>query len=265
MFDPLEMQQPIAVEVKNVAQSFRVIHERADTVREVFARYFQSRTSYHDFLALSDVSFTLEKGKMLGILGRNGSGKSTLLKVIAGVYRPTAGSVKLHGTVAPLLELGAGMQGELTGRQNIILNGLLLGYSKREMQMRERAIIDFAEIGDFIDSPVKQYSSGMYMRLAFAVATEVDPDILIVDEILTVGDFAFAQKCLNRLNQFREAGKTILFVTHSLGQVSDYCDRAIVLQSGRVGFDGKPDEAIEFYKAISTSEEVAEAAVTHML
>lgn len=259
------MQQPVAVAVRNITQSFRVIHERPDTVREVFARLFQSRTSYHDFLALRDVSFTLEKGKMLGILGRNGSGKSTLLKVIAGVYRPSSGSVELHGTVAPLLELGAGMQGELTGRQNIILNGLLLGYSKREMRMREQAIVDFADIGDFIDAPVKQYSTGMYMRLAFAVATEVDPDILIVDEILSVGDFAFGQKCLNRLHQFRQAGKTILFVTHSLQQVLDHCDHAIVLESGNVAFDGKPDDAIEAYKTISAPAEVAEAAVTHML
>jgi ABC-type polysaccharide/polyol phosphate transport system ATPase subunit len=265
MSERLEMQQPIAVMVRNVTQSFRVIHERPDTVREVFARFFQSRTSYHEFLAIRDVSFALERGKMLGVLGRNGSGKSTLLKVIAGVYRPTSGSVELHGSVAPLLELGAGMQPELTGRQNIILNGLLLGYSKREMRMREPAIIDFADIGDFIDAPVKQYSSGMYMRLAFSIATEVDPDILIVDEILAVGDFAFSQKCLSRLEQFRQAGKTILFVTHSLQQVMDYCDRAIVLNAGCVAFDGHTDEAIEFYRSISTPAEAAEAAVTHIL
>jgi ABC-type polysaccharide/polyol phosphate transport system ATPase subunit len=256
------MLQPAAVTVKNVTQSFRVIHERPDTVRELFARFFQSRTSYQDFLAISDVSFTLEKGHMLGILGRNGSGKSTLLKVIAGVYKPSSGSVQLNGSIAPLLELGAGMQPELTGRQNIILNGLLLGYSKREMRMREQAIIDFADVGDFIDAPVKQYSSGMYMRLAFAVATEVDPDILIVDEILAVGDFAFSQKCLERLRQFRQAGKTILFVSHSAQQVLDYCDRALVLNCGSVVFDGTADEAVKFYKGISApAEAVVEAFI----
>lgn len=258
MSEFLRVRQPVAVTVKNVTQRFRVIHERPDTVREVFSRFFQNKTSYHDFLAVNDISFTLEKGSMMGILGRNGSGKSTLLKVIAGVYRPTSGSVELHGTVAPLLELGAGMQGELTGRQNIILNGLLLGYSKREMRQREQAIVDFAEIGDFIDAPVKQYSSGMYMRLAFAVATEVDPDILIVDEILAVGDLPFAQKCLHRLRQFREAGKTILFVTHSPQQVLDYCDRALVLQTGTLAFEGKPDEAVEFYQTISAPLEAEE-------
>src|SRR5262249_33259925 len=153
-------------------------------------------------------------GEMVGIIGRNGSGKSTLLKVVAGVYRPTAGRVDVKGSIAPLIELGAGFHHELTGRENILINGLLLGLSKREVQEREAQIIEFAELGDFIDAPIKQYSSGMYMRLAFAVATEVDPDILLIDEILAVGDGAFQGKCFDRIRRFRDDGKTILFVSH---------------------------------------------------
>ncbi len=156
---------------------------------------------------------------MLALIGRNGSGKSTLLKIIAGVYRPTVGKVEVVGAIAPLIELGAGFHHELTGRENILLNGLLMGYSKREMLEREQSIIDFAEIGDFIDAPVKQYSSGMYMRLAFSVATEVDPEILLIDEILAVGDLPFQEKCFERIRNFRQAGKTIMLVTHAMSQV----------------------------------------------
>ena len=192
---------------------------------------------------------------MVGLIGRNGSGKSTLLKIIAGVYKPTSGRVEVHGAIAPLIELGAGFHGELTGRENVLMNGLLLGFTKREMQAREGSIIDFADIGDFIDSPVKQYSSGMYTRLAFAVATEVDPDILVVDEILAVGDSAFQQKCFDRLQRFRRSGKTILFVTHSLGQVVEHCDRAIYLEKGRIVADGDPEGVVELYKAATATEQ----------
>ena len=185
---------------------------------------------------------------MVGIVGRNGSGKSTLLKIIAGVYKPSAGSVTVKGTIAPLLELGAGMHPELTGRENIILNGLMMGYSKRDMREREASIIDFADIGEFIDSPVKQYSSGMYTRLAFAVATEVNPNVLIMDEILAVGDSQFQAKCFERLQRFRLLGKTMLLVTHSLDEVVKHCDRAIVLSHGSVIFDGPPDDAIDLYR-----------------
>ena len=171
-------------------------------------------------------------GQALGIIGRNGSGKSTLLKIIAGVYKPTMGTVEVNGTLAPLIELGAGFHHELTGRENILLNGLLMGYSKREMLERQQSIIDFADIGEFIDAPVKQYSSGMYMRLAFAVATEVDPQILLVDEILAVGDIGFQEKCFERIRRFRESGKTILLVTHNMDNVQQHCDRAILIDHG---------------------------------
>ena len=236
-----------AIAIENVTQRFRVIHERPDTVRELFSKLFRKKESYHDFEAVSDVSLTIRQGEMVGIIGRNGSGKSTLLKIMAGVYIPSAGRVEVNGTIAPLIELGAGMHHELTGRENILLNGLLMGFSKREMLSRQQSIIDFADIGDFIDAPVKQYSSGMYMRLAFSVATEVDPEILLVDEILAVGDLAFQAKCFDRLRHFRESGKTILMVSHTMGPIRDYCDRAILLDKGRMVVDGSPEEAIDAY------------------
>jgi ABC-type polysaccharide/polyol phosphate transport system ATPase subunit len=245
----------IAFRLENVTQRYRVISERPDTLRELFTRFFRHNTSFHDFDALKDVSFSVERGEVVGIIGRNGSGKSTTLKIIAGVYRPTAGKVEVNGTVAPLIELGAGFHAELTGRENILLNGLLMGYSKREMQARQETIIEFAGIGDFIDAPVKQYSSGMYVRLAFAVATEVDPDILVVDEILSVGDINFQKKCFERLERFRAAGKTIVVVTHNLFEVVKLCDRAICLDKGRILFDGPADEAVERYKTAALSEE----------
>src|SRR5580658_6193357 len=207
------------IRLANVTQRFRVIHERPDTVRELFSKIFRHRSSYHDFEAVKNVSFDVPHGQAVGIIGRNGSGKSTLLKIIAGVYRPTTGTVTVNGSLAPLIELGAGFHHELTGRENILLNGLLMGYSKREMLERQQGIIEFAEIGEFIDSPVKQYSSGMYMRLAFAVAIEVDPQILVVDEILAVGDMGFQEKCFERIRRFRASGKTILLVTHNMDNI----------------------------------------------
>jgi ABC-type polysaccharide/polyol phosphate transport system ATPase subunit len=238
----------IPIRLENITQRFRVIQERPDTLRELFSTFFRHESTYHDFDAVKDVSFDVSQGQMLGLIGRNGSGKSTLLKIIAGVYRPTTGTVQVKGSVAPLIELGAGFHHELTGRENILINGLLMGYSKREMQEREQRIIDFAGIGDFIDSPVKQYSTGMYMRLAFSVATEIDPEILLIDEILAVGDAPFRQKCFDRLQAFRKAGKTIVFVTHSMEQVATHCDRAILIERGSIVAAGLPREVISIYE-----------------
>jgi ABC-type polysaccharide/polyol phosphate transport system ATPase subunit len=249
----------IAIKVEDVTRKFRVIHERPDTLRELFSKFFRHTVQYHEFDAVKNVSLTITQGEMVGIIGRNGSGKSTLLKIIAGVYKPTSGRVEVKGSIAPLLELGAGMHPELTGRENILLNGLLMGYSKKQMQEKEESIIDFAEIGDFIDSPMKQYSSGMYTRLAFAVATEVDPAILIMDEILAVGDTAFQEKCFRRIRRFREAGKTILLVTHSMSQVVEYCDRAVLLNRGSVVFDGEPERAVEMYTGAPALPELVQA------
>ena len=239
---------------------FRMIQERPDTLRELFSKAFRKKTkNYHDFAALNNVSLTVNEGEMVGILGRNGSGKSTLLKIIAGVYKPSSGTVSVKGTIAPLLELGAGMHFELTGRENIILNGLMMGYSKRDMREREASIIDFADIGEFIDAPVKQYSSGMYTRLAFAVATEVDPSVLIMDEILAVGDSQFQKKCFERLERFRSRGKTMLLVTHSLDHVVQNCDRAIVLSHGSIVYDGAPEEAADRYNEVPMAPEYSHA------
>jgi len=238
----------IAIRAENVTQRFRVIHERPDSIRELFAKFLRKPVEYHEFEAVSNVSITIRKGEMLGLIGRNGSGKSTLLKMIAGVYRPTHGSIHVEGSIAPLIELGAGMHAELTGRENIMLNGLLMGYSKRQMREREQRIIDFADIGEFINVPVKQYSTGMYMRLAFSVATEVDPDVLVIDEILAVGDYAFQQRCFERLEAFRASGKTILLVTHSVEQVVKLCDRCLLLEKGKLIFDGDPEVAAALYR-----------------
>jgi ABC-type polysaccharide/polyol phosphate transport system ATPase subunit len=245
------------IRLENVTQRFRVIQERPDTVRELFSKIFRKNTSYHDFEALKNISVEVPAGQTLGIIGRNGSGKSTLLKLIAGVYRPSKGKVTISGSIAPLIELGAGFHHELTGRENILLNGLLMGYSKREMLERQQSIIEFADIGDFIDAPVKQYSSGMYMRLAFAVATEVDPQILLVDEILAVGDAGFQEKCFERLRRFRASGKTILLVTHTMSDVQEHCERVLLLEHGSLIADGVPGEIVPMYKSLVSPEPLA--------
>ena len=244
------------VRFQNIVQRFRVIRERPDTLRETFAHLFRKRTSYYDFEALKGISFSVGDGEAVGIIGRNGSGKSTLLRVIAGVYRPSAGVVQVSGKVAPLIELGAGFHPDLTGRENIILNGLLLGLSKREIRKREEKIIDFAELGEFIDSPVKQYSSGMFMRLGFAVATEVDPDILLMDEILAVGDAAFQQKCLERIETFHRQGKTIFMVSHGAGNIRKFCQRALWIHDGVLRADGSAEEVIARYEEILQQQPV---------
>jgi|SRR5579859_208702 len=241
--------RPARVCFENVVQRFRMIRERPDTLREVFTRVFHHTSNYHDFEALRRVSFEIFDGEMVGIVGRNGSGKSTTLKIIAGVYRPTSGVVTVSGKVAALIELGAGFHPDLTGRENIVLNGLMIGLSKREIRTREERILDFAELGDFIDSPIKQYSSGMILRLGFSIAMEVDPDILLVDEILAVGDAAFQQKCLARIDEFRRR-KTIVYVSHSAASVRELCTRALLLHEGTLVADGPPDQVLAEYSEL---------------
>src|SRR6266851_1990204 len=239
-----------SIEFQNVVQRFRRIRERPDTLREVFSKIVRRRQQFQIFEAVKQVSFAISKGETVGLVGRNGSGKSTILKIVAGVYAPSEGQVKVQGTIAPLIELGAGFHHELTGRENILLNGLLLGLTKRQVREREESIIEFAELGDFIDSPVKQYSSGMYMRLAFSVAIEVDPDILIIDEILGVGDAGFQAKCFERIEDFRRRGKTILLVSHSMDNVRKLCDRAMLVHAGRLVEDGAPERVIARYEEL---------------
>jgi ABC-type polysaccharide/polyol phosphate transport system ATPase subunit len=242
------------IQFENVVQQYRVIRERPDTLKEVFTRILHRNRSFYQFSALKGVSFEIGSGEAVGIIGRNGSGKSTILKIIAGVYRPTRGRVHVKGRVAALIELAAGFHPDLTGRENIVINGLLLGLSRKEIAIREARIIEFAELGDFIDSPVKQYSSGMFMRLGFAVASEVDPDILLMDEILSVGDANFQQKCLTRVGEFRSRDKTIVLVSHDMASMRRFCERVLVLHEGEIVADGTPDYAIARYEEICNSQ-----------
>jgi ABC-type polysaccharide/polyol phosphate transport system ATPase subunit len=241
----------IRVQFEDVVQHYRVVRERPDTLKEVFTRVLRRNSSVYQFAALKGVSFSIAPGEAVGIIGRNGSGKSTALKIIAGVFRPTSGTVRVNGRVAALIELAAGFHPDLTGRENIVINGLLLGLSRKEIVAREARIIEFAELGDFIDSPVKQYSSGMFMRLGFAIASEVDPDILLMDEILSVGDASFQEKCHARVAEFRRRDKTIILVSHDMTAVRKFCKRVIVLHAGEVLADGTPDDAIARYEEIA--------------
>jgi len=237
----------IAIHAQGVSKRFIVHTERPTSLKE---RVVRRKTSGEQFYALRDVSVEIERGTTVGLIGANGSGKSTLLKVLAGILRPTAGEVTTSGRIASLLELGAGFNGELTGRENVYLNASLLGLTRRETDRLFDAIVDFSELEEFIDNPVKHYSSGMYVRLGFSVAVHVDPDILLVDEVLAVGDEHFARKCLAKIAAFQREKRTILFVTHGLGEVEQICDRAIVLDHGRVAFDGDPYFATEALRKI---------------
>lgn len=218
------------------------------------------RIFHREFWSLRDVTLQVEAGTTLGIVGQNGSGKSTLLQIVAGILRQTSGECFVRGTVAALLELGAGFNAEFTGRENVFMNGAILGFSRLEMEERLERIIEFAEIGEFLDQPVKTYSSGMFMRLAFAVAIHVDPDILLVDEALAVGDMIFQHRCINRIRQLRREGKTILFVTHDLQAVTRFCDRAVLLDGGRLLEDGKPETVAQRYQALIFERERKAAA-----
>ncbi len=233
--------------------SKRFVIRKEKSLKERLLNLGRSNLHKEDFYALNDVSFEVEPGTTLGLIGPNGSGKSTLLKMIGGIIQPTVGTVEHRGRVAALLELGAGFHPDLTGRENVYLNAAILGLSKAETDSHFDEILDFSGIERFIDTQVKFYSSGMYVRLAFAVAVHVNPDILIIDEVLAVGDEPFQRKCMDRIRDFQRSGKTIVLVTHSLDQVAEFCDRAIVLESGQVKFDGNPGDAI---KTLRTDFEV---------
>ncbi|MCL5951098.1 MAG: ABC transporter ATP-binding protein [Chloroflexi bacterium] len=236
------------IRLGQVSVRYRLPHERYATLKEHTIRWLQRRVQYDDFWALKDVDVDIAQGQVLGIIGRNGAGKSTLLKVISRVLRPTRGHVWVRGRVAPLLEFGAGFHPELTGRENVFLNGAILGFSHAEMERKFQRIVDFAELGDFIDAPLRTYSSGMVARLGFAVATDVEPNVLIVDEVLSVGDPAFQRKSIERIQSFRAAGTTILLVTHSLETVQRMCDRVIWLDHGVVVADGMAETVVQEYR-----------------
>ena len=245
------------IDLKGVSVQYRVPTEQIATLKEYVIRMLQGRRiEYRAFWALQGLDLEIRQGESLGIIGRNGAGKSTLLKVIARVLRPTKGRVRVRGSVAPLIELGAGFHPELTGRENVFLNGAMLGFSQAQMKERFDRIVEFAEVGSFIDAALRSYSSGMVMRLGFAVATEVDPDILIIDEVLAVGDEAFQEKCLARMAEFRAKGTTILFVSHALDSVRAICDRAVWIEGGHLSREGGVEDVIDAYRANLAHPEV---------
>ena len=256
------MDATTVIRIENVSKRF-VIH-KDKSLKERLVNFGRSNLHKDDFWALRNVNLEVSTGSTVGLIGPNGSGKSTLLKMIGGILQPTSGSVHLRGRLAALLELGAGFHPDLTGRENVYLNASILGLSKKQTDSHFDAMVDFSGIEPFIDTQVKFYSSGMYVRLAFAVAVHVDPDILLVDEVLAVGDEPFQRKCLERIRTFQKEGRTIILVSHGLDQVAEFCDRAVVLESGKVTADGAPEDALMVLRAdfeTARQEELAREAM----
>ncbi len=235
------------IEVKDATVRFNIASERIDNLKEYFIKLVKKELMFKEFLALKDINFSVKQGEAWGIVGTNGSGKSTLLKLICGILKPYKGSVSINGSIAPLIELGAGFDGDLTARENVFLNGAVLGYSDKFMKEHFDEIIDFAELWDFLDMPIKNYSSGMSARLGFAIATMVRPDILICDEVLSVGDYAFQKKCEKRMNEMREQGTTLLFVSHSIEAVREVCDKVLWINKGEKVMEGLAQDVCEAY------------------
>ncbi|MCM1577468.1 MAG: ABC transporter ATP-binding protein [Ruminococcus sp.] len=236
-----------AVTVSNVTMTFRMAKEKVDSLKEYAIRFMKKQLVYMDFTALDDVSFTVKKGEVMGIVGLNGSGKSTMLKIISGILKPTSGNVKVKGSISPLIELGAGFDFDLSARENVYLNGSVLGFSKKEMDEKLADIIEFSELSEFMDVIIKNFSSGMLARLGFSIATIVRPKVLIVDEILSVGDFRFQEKCERRISDMMSGGTTVLLVSHSAAQVERMCDRAVWLDKGKVRMIGSAGEVCGEY------------------
>ena len=235
---------------RDVGMCFRLYRENVNTLKEAVLGAFRHRQRFEEFWALRHATLQVAAGESVGLIGHNGSGKSTLLKIAAGVLKPTEGEVRVEGRISPMIELAAGFDPDLTGRDNVFLNGALMGHSRREMAGKLDRIVEFSELGEFIDQPVKNYSSGMYARLGFAIAADVDPEILIIDEVLAVGDERFQAKCMDRIRQIRQSGCTIFYVSHGMESVADLCDRVVVLHHGALVFDGPPGPAIERYREL---------------
>ncbi len=239
--------EKVAVEVKHVSMRFNLSSQKVDNLKEYFIKLVRKELKYNEFWALKNVSLKVNKGDRLGILGLNGAGKSTLLKIIAGVLKPTEGSIAVKGKIAPLLELGAGFEPEYTGAENIYLYGAVLGYPREFIAEKYNEIIEFSELGKFINVPLKNYSSGMKSRLGFSIATVVEPDVLILDEVLAVGDAKFKKKCEAKIQSMFDKGVTVLFVSHSLPQVQKICNKAILLEHGKIIANGGIEEVSEIY------------------
>lgn len=242
------MDDNFVIRLEDVTVRYRVPSERINTFKEYAIRWIQGKVSSREFQALENVHLDIKPGEVFGIIGNNGAGKSTLLKVVARVLFPNTGRVRVRGRVAPLLELGAGFHPELTGRENIFLNGAILGFNRKEINQNFQRIVDFSELGSFIDGPMRTYSSGMWARLGFAVATDVRPDILLVDEVLAVGDESFQHKCNDRITRFREKGTTILMVSHNMAMIQSMCQRVAWLDHGKVITIDTPENAVNAYR-----------------
>jgi ABC-type polysaccharide/polyol phosphate transport system ATPase subunit len=251
------MSPDIAISVKGVSKTFKIPHEKVSSIRGVFTSAFNGKRTFEEFKALDDVSFEVKKGEFFGIIGRNGSGKSTLLKVLAGIYQADKGKVKIHGMVSPFLELGIGFNPELSGRDNVYLNATVLGMSKKQIDEKFDSIVAFSELERFIDQKLKNYSSGMQVRLAFSVSIHANRDILLMDEVLAVGDMAFQEKCMDEFEKYRENGRTVILVTHDLLAAASYCDRLMLINDGRIVGMGKADEIVKKYSEIIDTENIA--------
>lgn len=241
------MENEVVIDVRDLTIRFNLANQKVDNLKEYFIKLVKKELMFQEFFALQNIDFKVKRGEAWGIIGANGSGKSTLLKAVSGILQPYKGEVNIFGSIAPLIELGAGFDGNMTARENIYLNGCVLGHSEKYMKQHFDEIVDFAEIGDFLDTPIKNYSSGMTARLGFAIATMVKPDILIVDEILSVGDYKFHEKCEKRMNEMLDGGTTLLYVSHAIGEVERLCDHAIWLDKGRVMAKGEAREICKKY------------------
>lgn len=253
----------VAIRVDDVSKLYKLYDKPSDRLKESLG--LTRKKLYKEHYALHNVSFDVKRGETVGIIGTNGSGKSTILKIITGVLNPSGGHVEIDGRISALLELGAGFNMEYTGIENIYLNGTMIGFSREEIDAKMQDILDFADIGDFVHQPVKTYSSGMFVRLAFAVAINIDPEILIVDEALSVGDIFFQAKCYKKFEDFKKMGKTILFVSHDLGSISKYCDRVVLLNRGKKLAEGSPKEMVGMYKRIMVNQDKAEEIAAHQM
>lgn len=241
------MNDRVIISVKDVKKDFSYSHEINNSLKSLIVHPLRSRHPKEKFHALKGVTFEVRKGEFFGIVGRNGSGKSTLLKILAGIYQPTSGSVRVKGKLVPFIELGVGFNPELTGKENVYLNGALLGFSKKEIDARYKEIVEFAELEDFMDQRLKNYSSGMQVRLAFSVATRAEADVLLIDEVLAVGDADFQKKCFNYFKSLKNSHVTVVFVTHDMNAVNDFCDRVILVEDGVIQNEGNATEVSKQY------------------
>lgn len=237
----------VMIKVKDVSMRFLMANDNISSIKEFVTAFVKKKLKFKEFWALKNISFEVNKGEVVGIIGRNGAGKSTILKIISGIMKPTTGTVERYGNIVPMLELGSGFDMDLSGKENIFLNGAILGYSKEFLESKYDEILEFSELGDFIYSPIRNYSSGMLMRLAFSIATVVEPEVLIVDEILAVGDENFQQKSRQRMMELMSGGTTVLFVSHNLWQIREMCDRVVWLEGGNVKMFGPVNEVCDAY------------------